>query len=277
MSLAINTNVSSLNAQRLLNKSNQALSTTFSRLASGLRVNGAKDDAAGLTISTRMSAQIRGLNQAQRNANDAISLSQVAEGALDETSSALQRMRELAVQASNDTYTSADRATLQKEVNQLVAEVQRIATQTQFNSMNLLTGSFDNKSFQVGAFSGQAVTFSIGSASVEALGISSATGAGLDISTYGAQSTAINALDAALASVSDIRATLGSLQNRFDSTISNLSNVAENLTASNSRIVDADIAEETAKLARNAILQQAGAAILAQANQQPQLALQLLG
>ena len=277
MSLAINTNVSSINAQRLLNKSNQALSTTFSRLASGLRVNGAKDDAAGLTISTRMSAQIRGLNQAQRNANDAISLAQVAEGALDETTSALQRMRELAVQASNDTYTSADRATLQKEVTQLMAEVQRIATQTQFNSMNLLTGSFDNKSFQVGAFSGQAVSFSIGATSVEALGISGSNGPGVDVSTYGAQSTAIRALDDAIASISEIRANLGAIQNRFDSTISNLANVSENLTASNSRIVDADIAEETAKLARNTILQQAGAAILAQANQQPQLALQLLG
>lgn len=273
----INTNVSSLNAQRLLSKSNQALGSTFSRLASGLRVNGAKDDAAGLTISTRMSAQIRGINQAKRNANDAISLSQVAEGALDETTGALQRMRELAVQASNDTYTSADRATLQKEVNQLIAEVQRIATHTQFNSMNLLTGSFDNKTFQIGAFSGQAVNFSIGSASVEALGVSSGTGAGLDVSTYGAQSTAIAALDSAIASVSEIRASLGALQNRFDSTIANLSNVSENLSASNSRIVDADIAEETAKLARNTILQQAGAAILAQANQQPQLALQLLG
>ncbi|MBF0611245.1 MAG: flagellin FliC [Magnetococcales bacterium] len=275
MALIINTNVSSLNAQRQLTKSNKVLATTFSRLASGLRVNSAKDDAAGLSISTRMSSQIRGLNQSQRNANDAISLTQVAEGAMDETTNALQRMRELAVQAANDTYTSADRSTLQKEVVQLINEVQRIASQTQFNGMKLLTGSFDNKTFQVGAFSGQVIQFSIGSVSTGALGVSGANQ--LDVSTRGAQSAAIATIDNALDSISNIRATLGALQNRFESTIANLANVSENLSASNSRIVDADIAEETAKLTRNAILQQAGTAILAQANQQPQLALQLLG
>jgi len=275
MALAINTNISSINAQRLLGKSNKVLATTFSRLASGLRVNSARDDAAGLAISVRMSAQIRGLNQSQRNANDAISLTQVAEGAMEETTNALQRMRELAVQASNDTYTSADRSTLQKEVVQLISEVQRIATKTQFNTMNLLNGSFDNKTFQVGAFSGQTISFSIGSVSVGALGVSGTSQ--LDISTAGAQSTAISTIDNALTSISDIRSTLGAVQNRFESTIANLANVSENLTAANSRIVDADIAEETAKLTRNAILQQAGTAILAQANQQPQLALQLLG
>ncbi|MBF0611246.1 MAG: flagellin FliC [Magnetococcales bacterium] len=275
MALIINTNISSINAQRQLTKSNKALATTFNRLASGLRVNTSKDDAAGLSIGTRMSAQIRGLNQGQRNANDAISLAQVAEGAMEETTNALQRIRELAVQASNDTYSSADRATLQKEVTQLVSEIQRIANQTQFNGMKLLTGSFDNRTFQVGAFSGQVIQFSIGSASVAAIGVSG--GAALDISTRGAQSIAIAAVDNALNSVSNIRATLGALQNRFESTIANLANVSENITAASSRIMDADIADETARLTRNAILQQAGTAILAQANQQPQLALQLLG
>ncbi|NGZ26545.1 MAG: flagellin FliC [Magnetococcales bacterium] len=271
----INTNVASLNARRNLEKSTNVLGKTFNRLASGLRINSAADDAAGLAITMRMTSQVRGLNQAQRNANDGVSLVQVAEGALEETTAALQRMRELAVQAGNDIYSSADRSNLQKEIGQLLSEVQRIATQTQFNGMSLLTGSFDNKMFQVGAFSGQVISFSILAASNAALGISGTTQ--IDVSTYGAASTAIAQIDKALSSISDLRANLGAVQNRFESTIANLANVVENISAARSRIEDADLADETSRLTKNSILQQAGTAILAQANQQPQLALQLLG
>ena len=272
MSLVINTNVGSMNAQRQLQKSSKGLGETFKRLASGMRVNSARDDAAGLTISTRMSAQIRGLNQSQRNANDGVSLMQVAEGALEETVSSLQRMRELAVQASNASYTSADRATMDKETTQLLAEVQRVAGQTQFNGMSLLNGSFDARTFQVGANSGQSVTISIKTASTAALGVDK-----IAVSTSDLANKAITAIDTALSSISDIRANLGAMQNRFESTVTNLANVVENTSSANSRIMDMDVAEETAKLTRNSILQQAGTAILAQANQQPQLALQLLG
>ncbi|MBF0612396.1 MAG: flagellin FliC [Magnetococcales bacterium] len=275
MAMYINTNVASLNARRNLEKSTNITGKTFNRLASGLRINSAADDAAGLAITMRMTSQVRGLNQAQRNANDGVSLVQVAEGALEETTTALQRMRELAVQAANDIYSSADRSNLQKEIKQLLSEVQRIATQTQFNGMALLTGSFDNKMFQVGAFSGQVISFSILAASNAALGISGNTT--IDVSTYGAASTAIAQIDKALSSVSDLRANLGAVQNRFESTIANLANVVENISAARSRIEDADLADETSRLTKNSILQQAGTAILAQANQQPQLALQLLG
>jgi len=273
MAMFINTNVASLNARRNLEKSTGVLGKTFSRLASGLRINSAADDAAGMAITTRLTSQIRGLNQAQRNANDGISLMQVAEGAMEETTNALQRIRELAIQASNDTNTSADRSNLQKEVSQLLSEVQRIATQTQFNGMNLLTGEFSGKTFQVGAYSGQTISFSITTASRAALGISN-----VDISTTtGTAASAITTIDRALNSISDMRANLGALQNRFESTIANLANVVENISAARSRIQDADIADETSKLTKNSILQQAGTAVLAQANQQPQLALQLLG
>ncbi|MBF0611480.1 MAG: flagellin FliC [Magnetococcales bacterium] len=276
MAMFINTNVASLNARRNLEKSTVSLGKTFNRLASGLRINSAADDAAGMAITNRMTAQIRGLNQSQRNANDGISLVQVAEGALEETSSSLQRMRELAIQASNDIYTSSDRSSLQKEVLQLLSEIQRISTQTQFNGLKLLTGSFDGKIFQVGAFSGQTINVSIGTTSLGALGLSGPTGP-IDISTYGTASTAIWAIDNALNSITDIRADLGAIQNRFESTIANLANVVENMSSARMRIQDADLAEETSRLTKTSILQQAGTAILAQANQQPQLALQLLG
>ncbi|MBF0613344.1 MAG: flagellin FliC [Magnetococcales bacterium] len=274
MTISISTNIASLNAQRYLSQHNKIIANTFMRLASGLRINSARDDAAGLTITTRLTAQIRGINQAQRNANNTLSLLQVADGALEETTSALQRMRELSVQAANDTYSSADRSTLQQEFSHLATEIQRIATQTHFNRMNLLTGSFDNKSFQIGAFIGQTIRFSIGSASNRALGLIG--GQTLDISTYGVQSLAIFTLDNALASISDIRSSMGAMQNRFLSVISNLTNVSENLVAAHSRIMDADIAEESARLIRHSILQRVNLAVLAQANQHPQLALQLL-
>ncbi len=283
MAFSINTNVQSLNAQRNLLKATNTLGTTFKRLSSGLRINSAKDDAAGLSISTRMTAQIRGTNQAVRNANDAVSLLQVAEGALDETTNALQRIRELAVQAANDTNTSGDRADLQLEVNQLLAEINRIANQTEFNNQNLLAGSFTTaKKFHVGADGGQTIDVAITSMTVSGLNISAGqlasfgTGA-TNASNQAAANSAIGLIDTALDSVSDQRAQLGAYQNRFESVIANLSNVSENTAAARSRILDADIAAESANLTKNAILQQAGTAILAQANQQPQIALQLLG
>ncbi|MBF0418860.1 MAG: flagellin FliC [Magnetococcales bacterium] len=282
MALSINTNMSSLNAQRRLTFSTNALGKTFERLSSGLRINRAGDDAAGLSISTRMTAQIRGENQAIRNTNDAISVTQVAEGALNETTSALQRIRELAVQAANDTNNSSDRNNLQQEINQLVYEVQRISSQTTFNKQSILNGSYATKKFQVGENGGQTITMSIKAASVRALGVNS-----LNAKIYSATGTTaakmqsmanslIAVVDRALDSVSDIRAMLGAYQNRFEAVIANLSNMVENTSAARSRILDADIAAETASLTKNSILQQAGTAILAQANQQPQIALKLL-
>ena len=281
MALAINTNVASLNATRHLTKSTYNMWRTFERLSSGLRINGAKDDAAGLAISTRMTSQIRGINMAIRNTNDAISLVQVAEGALGETTNALQRMRELAIQANNATMTGSDRDDLQKEVTQLMAEIQRISTTTQFNGQNLMSGGYVTKDFQVGAEVGQTIQMSITDARVSALGLSLADASGVSIGSaaaaLGSIDGAINRIDNALDSVSAIRSQLGAYQNRFEAVIANLSNVSENTSAARSRIMDADIAQETANLTKNAIMQQAGTAILAQANQQPQIALQLLG
>ena len=287
MSFSINTNMSSINATRHLMKSTSMLGKTFERLASGLRINGAKDDAAGMSISTRMTAQIRGMNMAVRNSNDAVSLLQVAEGSLSETTNALQRMRELAVQSSNSTMTSSDRADLQKEVNQLMAEIERIADDTKFNNQNLLLGTFTSKAFQIGANVGETITISITSAETNDLGLSTGTanrafsigsGAGAIAGTAaGYIGSAISKVDRALSSVSEIRANLGAYQNRFESLIANLNNVSENTTAARSRVMDADIATETAQVTKSAIMQQAGTSILAQANQQPQIALQLLG
>jgi flagellin len=272
MALYINSNVSSLTAQRQLNKSTSVLGRTFQRLSSGMRVNSAKDDAASLAIANRMTAQVRGLNQAVRNANDTISLAQVADGALEESVNALQRMRELAVQASNDTLVTSDRDDIQTEVNQLISEIARISADTEFNTQTLLDGGFASKTFQVGAYSGQTIQITVGSATASAVGVDS-----LNLSSATAAASALTTIDSALSSISDIRATLGAVQNRFESVISNLQNVAENTEASRSRMVDADISQETATLTKYAILQQAGTAILAQANQQPQMALQLLG
>lgn len=286
MALTINGNIAALTASRHLNNSTKELGKTFARLSSGLRVNSAADDAAGLSIATRMSAQIRGTNQAVRNANDAISLVQVAEGALEETENSIQRIRELAVQASNDTYTTSDRTDMWAEIVQLLSEVDRISSDTEFNDKNLLgtTGGSFEATFHVGADAGQTIDITINDGTTSALGvIASNIGSAADISgltTASAQLRAgsvIIAADSALDSVSDIRSTLGAVQNRLEAAINSLSNLSENTEAAKSRIMDADIAAETSALTRNAILQQAGTAILAQANQQPQLALQLLG
>lgn len=273
MALVINTNIGSLNAQRNLASSQNALNKSMQRLSSGLRINSAKDDAAGLAISDRMTSQIRGLNQAARNANDGISLAQTAEGALQETTNMLQRMRELAIQSSNSTNTTADRQSLDAEFQNLREEINRIATSTSFNGKTLLAGDYASNAaiFQIGADAGQVISVTIGAATASALNITST-----DVTTFSAAQSAISLIDAAISTIDSVRGDLGAVQNRFESTIANLNNVAENLTAARSRILDADIAQETSQMTKNNILQQAGVAILSQANQTPQLALQLL-
>jgi flagellin len=380
MASVISTNVSSLNAQRNLTTSQGSLATSLQRLSSGLRINSAKDDAAGLAISERMTTQIRGLNQATRNANDGISLAQVAEGALAGIGNALQRIRELAVQSANATNSASDRAALDVEAQQLSAEVQRIASSTDFNGVNLLDGSFTNQQFQVGANANETISVSaitnanvanlgsstsaavtgiaavtltaavtgitidgsngngaiaigsfggagdsatqraaalrdavnavadqtgvyatndtattvtltgggsiiIAGAAVATSGLTAATTAAatttgfntLDLSNVAGANIAIGTMDAALTEVNTVRANLGALQSRFESVVANLSINSENLNAARSRIRDADFAAETANLTRSQILQQAGTAMLAQANSAPQNVLSLLG
>ena len=386
MAAIINTNVVSLNAQRNLTSSQNALATTLQRLSSGLRINSARDDAAGLAITERMSGQIRGLNQAVRNANDGISMSQTAEGALGEIGNNLQRIRELAVQSRNASNSASDRTALNNEVQQLKAEIDRVASTTTFNGIKLLDGTFTNQAFQVGANVGETIningivnaqssslgtttTYSTTVTGIAATGfatpaddiaagdieingvalgaitaggtaplqgaavaaainlVSGATGvtaaadgagvvtltstssAGIDIVFSGAANTArtgladattaatatsvvgfsslaidyttnadiaIASMDSALSALNAARADLGAYQNRFSSAVSNLQTTAENLSASRSRIMDADFAAETATLSRNQVLQQAGTAMLAQANAMPQSVLSLL-
>ncbi|MCK7552081.1 MULTISPECIES: flagellin domain-containing protein [Marinobacter] len=275
MALGINTNVASLNAQNQLNRSQGLSDQALQRLSSGLRINSAKDDAAGLAISTRFDTQIRGLSVAQRNANDAISMVQTAEGGLNETVGNLQRIRELAVQAANGSNTDEDRALLQAEVSQRLDEITRISTDTQFNGQSVLDGQLNSGnavSFQVGANAGQTIDVSFDQ-DMSASGLSVAA---LDISTASGASAALDTLDTALDTVNSFRSDLGAVQNRFESTINNLATNIENLSASNSRIVDADFAAETAKLSKANVLQQAGISVLAQANARPNQVLSLL-
>jgi flagellin len=274
MSLFVNTNVSSLNAQRQLGESSTALSTSFERLSSGFRINRASDDAAGLQISDRLTSQVEGLNQAVRNANDAISLVQTAEGALGEVTTSLQRIRVLAVQSQNGINSSADRTALQAEVTQLQAEISRVAQTTEFGGVNLLDGGF-SAAFLVGANANQTISVNIsrsGGFGASGLNIGTAT-----VATAGGASATLASVDAAISIIGGQRADLGALQNRFQSTIRNLSNIAENVSGARSQIRDTDFAVETAELTRNQIVQQASLSILSQANQQPQTALSLLG
>lgn len=274
MTLFVNTNVSSINAQRQLFNSATALNTSFERLSSGFRINRAADDAAGLQITDRLTSQVQGLNQAVRNANDAISLTQTAEGALAETSNALQRIRVLAIQSQNGINSSADRVALQKEVSALKTEISRVATTTQFGGVDLLTGGFSS-AFLVGANANQNVSVNLSRAG--GFGASGLSLAGTDVTSAGGASAALTAVDQALSAIGGVRADLGALQNRFQSTIRNLSNISENVAAARSRIRDTDFATETAELTRNQIIQQASTTVLSQANQRPQSALQLLG
>ncbi|HFE47931.1 MAG TPA: flagellin FliC [Chromatiaceae bacterium] len=278
MALVVNSNLYSLNAQRNLNKTQGDLQTSLQRLSSGLRINSAKDDAAGLFTTEKMTADIRGINQAVRNASDGISLGQTAEGALGQISSNMQRIREIAVQSANATV--EDRTGLQKEVDQLTQEISRIAATSEFNGQTLLTGTA-SLSFQVGqdgTANQQVSVTTLELSGLNAVNVGDLTATStIDVSSASAASAALASLDSDLDTVAQDRATFGAVQNRFDAVISNLQNYAENLTASRSRIQDTDFASETAKLTRSQILQQAGVSILAQANTLPQQALSLLG
>jgi len=284
--LTINTNIIALNAQRNLSGSQASLASSMQRLSSGLRVNSAKDDAAGLAIAERMNAQVRGMGVAARNANDGISLAQTAEGALGQVSNALQRMRELAVQAANASNSDGDKDSLDKEFGELAKEVQRVLGGTTFNGLNVLAGNAGTLVFQVGANTSGNDTISIttvnmtSDADITAVAGTNNAGAGraqIDASANAsAIHTVIDNIDAALDTVSAQRATLGASQSRFDAVIANLQISIENQSAARSRITDTDFAAETANLSRAQILQQAGNAMVAQANQLPEQVMQLL-
>ena len=273
MAQVINTNVMSLNAQRNLSTNSASLATTIQRLSSGLRINSAKDDAAGLAISQRMTTQVRGMDVAARNANDGISLAQTAEGALSSIGENMQRIRELAVQAANGTNSAEDRAALQKEVTQLSDEITRVKNNSSFNGTKLLDGSTASFTIQVGADAGADNQIDISTVDMTATATAVAA---LDISSASGATAALTAIDTQLQTVNTARADLGAIQNRFSSVISNLQNSSENLSAARSRIQDTDYAKETAELTRTQILQQAGTAMLAQAKSVPQNVLSLL-
>ena len=282
MALTVNTNTTSLNVQKNLNRASDALSTSMQRLSSGLKINSAKDDAAGLQIATRMTSQIRGGNQAIQNANDGISVAQTAEGALQESTNILQRMRELAVKARTGTNGSIDQKATNDEFAQMSDELTRISASTNLNGKNLLDGSAGTVTLQVGANTGSAnhidlvlsskfdaVSLSVGSGTVALTGASTAAAAtNID--------NAITAIDAAIAAINTTRSSLGASQNRLTSTIANLQNIVENTTAAQGRVQDTDFAAETANLTKQQTLQQASTSVLAQANQLPSAVLKLL-
>jgi flagellin len=272
MGLRVNTNVASLTAQRNLAAVSGRLQGNFARLSSGLRIATAADDAAGLGISERMRSQIRSYAVAGRNAQDGVSLAQTAEGALQEVSNNLTRMRELAVQSSNGTLTTTDRATLDAEFQQLVTEIDRVAGEATFNGVTLLDGTTSSLDIQVGINSGDTITVNLADTTAATLGIDT-----LDVTSVANSGLAMTAIDTAIDSVSTSRGELGAIQNRLNSAIASISSTRENLSAAESRIRDVDVAAETADLTRNSILQQAAVSVLAQANVQPQLALNLLG
>ncbi len=281
MPQVINTNIMSLNAQRALNRSQGSMQTALERLSSGLRINRAKDDAAGMAIAERFTSQIRGLNQAVRNANDAVSLAQTAEGAMQEIHNMLQRMRELAVQSANETYNTTDRQSLEDEFKALQQEVARTSKVTEFNNIKLLN-SATTLSFQVGWENGsdniiQVDTKNLLGTGSGAGGISFALHSGSTfISTVAGAQSAMAIIDVAIEKISSLRSDFGAVQNRLEAAVRNMQNVSENQSAARSRIQDADFAAETAELTRTQILQQAGTAMLAQAKSLPQNVLQLL-
>ena len=280
MALRINYNLAASSAQRGLSASQDAYAKQANRLSTGLRINSAADDAAGMAVSEKLKNQVRGLNQAQRNAQDGISLIQTAEGALTETHSLLARMRELAVQSSNDTLSASDRANLQVEFTALYAEVDRISSTTAFNGIYLLNNAdvATGMTLQIGANNGNTFTLTVGGAQMSTLN-SNFNSAAATLTTVGYQSSAsavISAVDAAVNAVSTARAGLGALQNRLESVGRSLAVASENTAAANSRVADADIASSMSELVRAQILQQAGISVLAQANQAPSLVLQLL-
>ncbi len=290
--MRINHNIAALNTYRQLNSASTSQSKSMEKLSSGLRINRAGDDAAGLAISEKMRGQVKGLDQASRNSQDAISLIQTAEGGLNETHSILQRVRELAVQSSNDTNTADDRKAIQNEVDELAKEITRISSQTEFNTKTLLDGQgASSLDFQIGANKDQKLTLTISAMDADTLGVAgtsasnaaasstaaAVTVSGIDVSTSAANATsAIKVIDTAIQKVSDERAKLGANQNRLEHTINNLNTSSENLTAAESRVRDVDMAKEMMEQTKNGILAQAAQAMLAQANQQPQGVLQLL-
>jgi flagellin len=270
--MRIQHNISALNTHRNLSFNNTQASKNLEKLSSGYKINRAGDDAAGLAISEKMRGQIRGLDMAQKNAQDGISLIQTAEGALNETHSILNRMRELAVQAANDTNQAADVTKINDEIKELTAEISRIAKNTQFNNMNLLDGTFTGKKIHIGSNQSQDITVAISGMTATSLTIQSLT-----ISNNASANTALGAIDKAISAVSTQRSLLGATQNRLEHTINNLGASTENLTAAESRIRDTDMAKEMMGFTKNNILMQAAQSMLAQANQQPQGVLQLLG
>ena len=274
MTTVINTNIPALVAQRSLAKTSTEMATALQRLSTGLRINSSKDDAAGLAIAVRITAQIRGYDQAVRNAGDGISLAQTAEGGMDGITSSLQRMRELAVQSANYSNTTADRQAIDAEFTQLKTEIDRVATQTKFNTKALLDGTFTAADFQVGPNTGETITV----AAISGLGaVSLGLTAGTNVQSVSNANAAITTIDAALNTVTSTRANIGASINRFEQTISNLRVTVESLQTSRSRVQDADFAAETAALTRLQILQQSGTAVLAQANAIPRGVLSLLG
>ena len=271
--MRINTNIAALNSHRMLERSSMASARNLEKLSSGTKINRASDDAAGLAISEKMNAQIRGLKMASRNSLDGISLIQTAEGALNEVHAMLQRMRELAVQAANDTNTTEDREKLQLEISQLVSELNRIASTTEFNTKPLLDGEFDGDGlkFHVGANKDQNVSLTFKDMKANALGVD-----GINLSTQESANEAIETINKALEGVSEERAKYGAMQNRLEHTINNLRVAGENLQAAESRIRDTDMASEIVKFNKSKIIAEAGTAMLAQANTAPQAILQLL-
>ena len=270
--MVVQHNLSAMNTNRQMGSVNKSLSKATEKLSSGYRINRAADDAAGLSISEKMRSQIRGLDRASDNAQDGISLIQVAEGALNEAHAILQRMNELATQAANDTNTSVDRTALQNEIDQLTCEIDRISTTTQFNTMNLLDGTFTGKNLQVGALANQNITISITNMNAASLSIS-----GKSVASFSSAGVAMTAFQKAIDKISTQRSTLGAIQNRLEHTINNLDTTSENTQAAESRIRDTDMAEEMVEFSKNNILAQAGNAMLAQANQQNQSVLSILG
>lgn len=270
MAQVINTNYLSLVAQNNLNKSQSALGTAMERLSSGKRINSAKDDAAGLAISDRFTSSINGLTQAARNANDGISLAQTSEGAMSEITNNLQRIKTLATQAANGTNSDSDRTSIQDEIKERMSEIDRICAQTEFNGVSVLNAS-GTISIQVGDKTGQTIEINLTQMSASGMGIGS-----VDVSTASGASAAIDLVSKAIDQVDTNRSYLGAIQNRFESVVSNLNNTTNNLSASRSRILDADFSTEVSEMGRNQILQQAGTSVLSQANQVPQNVLSLL-
>ena len=269
--MVVQHNMAASNANRQLGISTNTLSKSTEKLSSGYRINRAADDAAGLSISEKMRSQIRGLNKASSNAQDGISAIQTAEGALNEAHSILQRMNELATQSANDTNTTADRTAVQSEVNALTNELSRIASTSQFNTQNLLDGTFTGKNLQVGALENQKITISIGNMNAKALGVDS-----LDVKSFTKAGAAMTLIQKAISKVSGQRSDLGALQNRLEHTVNNLDNISENTQTAESRIRDTDMASEMVQYSATSIIQQAGQSMLAQANSQTQGVLSLI-